>query len=1647
MHPFGGLRLSHGHKISDALISDSYEAKGSIDNSGTLDIGTLKNASLTNKKQATIASAQSNITNEATGNLTVNVAYSGDALVNKGQATVESFTGKSLNNSGSKLAVNKMTLTNGATFTNTATTGATVGTLNVTNGSVSGAGNLAVTGKATIAATTTFDQNKLTAKDLAVAGTLTTTDLTVTGSLKNDKTITSTGNADLTNLTQNASGTTTLQVATLKGTGKIDGTLTAKDALTFADGSTYTGAGAITAQKALNVNGNVTMTNKVVAKGDTTIATGKALTAKGLSLQKANVTGTLSNQGAAGTIANLNMTAGAKLANNDTLTVDTLSAGTGVTYTQTGTTATLTTKDGSWFKNSTINLHGGQLDRVAHGLGTGNTYTVKATGANQIPGGNLNNDSWKNGMSILKVGTLTGENSVELLEGGLLEVKNLELDQNTMGGKTLTLNGGAIETTLEEMFEGVKVEALNYETVDGNGKIEVSGASVLGVSNIGTVQKSIKDHATLTGGDLVFNNSITVDQVSKVSEALNQVSGGNVTVHFTGQTDKVFTVDVANSLITANDPTKVVFDSSTLYARDTTTGETGKTLYVGGQDSDGVKLNGTIGFSNVVETEKVVIQDGKGLALVGKGDKNYGSLVGDNGSVDIKGENSELVLGTTYRQNLTGKLNTVNIVEGGKLLAKGGDYKVTTITANASSVETLAGGKVTTDALSVTGIGAKLNNKGTIVAKSFTDDQNTVSLNKGALEVGKATTLAGKMTNQTGGSIKVNGALTVTGKLVNEAASVNRAGATGIEVAGLNVTAGEAVVNSGVIKSTGVNTITGKSVNAMKDGKWAFANKKGGVVDFTAGKTTIGEARSKAAGQTVFYNEDGTVKFGDVHIERLAVLYNKATAEKGDAVIEVGNLTMDGLATLNNSGTILGNVTSNGTIRNSGTMAGKQFATYTSFAAREPSKNEINNTLVNASDGQIGYYDIVAVNGQLQNEGKVFAGELILDGKSTSAAVENGGKLINTGKADAKPEDKKGYVEADHTELKNGAQLIQTANGSFTSNTLTINDTSIIDINTGTFSVVESLDLLGGTVALKDVKSTINLKKAFEGSIALDSGELVLGYIGSKGESVAFPKVEGVNAVLVGRDAPLTIGQKGKLAVGVGAKDKLATMGDSSAWFGGDSMFVVNTGKLTVVDVNGSGDGKTVAALVGQGSLNVDTGAKIHFDKLGYGKYYVTKDFAEELLGEGSWEDNITYSENVGDKAVKLEQDENGNIIMTVVKNDKPVDPDKPVNPDKPGVVFPTTSVDNIIHAVIDDPDNRDASRTDVVGFINRVVEPEYLPEAQMVPVINEVAQIGAVGGVLNQGMTLVGNVMDQTERHLSYEDIHFKNGQLQTWDGVRFWANALGQKVDVSGADFTGGSASYDGENYGFIFGGDLATNDGFRFGGAFAYQMGKVDSKGGVVSTSNETDAYSLMGYAAKQFGQVNVIGSLGYTHLSSDVEQTLPGSMGLGAHTLKAKNDVVTAGVKGEMHFKLADNVAAVPYVGLRAVTVLSSDDTSKLGGKDAFHYDNDTLMQVQMPIGISFHGMNTMASGWMTRGVFDVSVTPVFGDKDTETTVSVKGLKATDKVTSDFADGVTGAIRIGYSAEKDNLSFGGELGVSVGEMRNSAVTFGLGARYRF
>ena len=1625
-----------------------------------------------------------------TGTSTVTNAKGATLDMSAGDAKMTALTGNGTTKLGTATATGK--IANSGQMTSTGLV--TAGSFDQTEGKA-GLHSLTVNGLANVTGGELATTETLTAQSMINKGIVNAKDLTVSQSLQNDKTLTSTGTADITNLVQSATGSAQLNIATLKGTGTIANTVVANGNLTIDGAANYSGAGSVDAKADLNVAGNMLMTGGVKGAGLTTVAAGKTLKANGLTLNSTDISGTVESLGDA-TIANLNMKEGATLKNAGTMTVTAKTALNNVTYEQTGANSKITVADGGWFDNSTVNLFGGVIDRRDQSIGTGNTYTVKSESYHgSIPGGNVENDAWKQGMSILKVSKLTTDNTFNIQAGGLLEVKNLVMTEGSGQGTTLTLANGAMETTLDQFFAGVKADALEWEAIDESGRIEVSGSSALGVTQIGALNEGITEHIKFTGGDLIFNDAIDVGQVQKVTETLAPL--GDVTVHFSGKTNKVLTVDVANRLVDANTPTKIIFDKNSLYAR-TDDDPAGKHLYVGGDAGpDGVGMKGGIGFQNVKLTDNVTVQAGAEFALIGEENGNYSALVGDTaGTVTTTGEGSKFIIGTLGRNNMTGKLEKATATAGGTVFAKGGDYQITTLEAtDGGKIETGAANKTTVTTLTVTGANSTLTNAGQLVAQSYTDDANTVATNSGTLTVTDATNLLGTTTNKTGGVMKFNGALTVTGKLINEASTLNGRASSGIEVASLNVVSNEAVDNSGLIKSLGENTISGGADNAFRQGKYAFHNKKGGVADLSAGKTTIGETVVGAAGgsapkEVVFFNE-GQAKFADVELTNRAMLVNR----NKDSVMEIGTLDMHELSTLNNLGTLTAQtLNAHGMVRNAGTINGGQInvANFSNLAkvadgqgmivgeelnvAEGGNFSNAEGAMVDASKAEVN----LATQSKFRNAGLMFArtmslaenssvenlGQLSIDdlevsegadhtNKKGAEAVHNnvtvsGGKYLNEVGAKTTINEALtvtgGIFEnhGDATVMKNVAisgkgevhQLGEA--GSFTvTEDMSIADNAKFIMTSGKLAVTNGVDFKGGTIdflgqqqpELKQVEASLMLKGDIEGTLNIDTAKVTVGQWSYATTLKASDKLPEANSMLVADVAPLKIGANGKLAVGSGAREKAETMTAGSAWFGGDSLFVIDTSKMTTLDKGGS------AALVGNGTgtLAIDKGAKLHVANVGWGDYYVTKDFADEVMAEGSWDVNNTFSPNDPGKKLTITQDKDGNVLLTVGSGDIA---------DK----LPDVGTDSIINGVITDPALRDPNDKGVIGFISKVVEDGIVAAENQTDVINQVTQIGASGGVMVQNMTLVGNVMDQVDRHMSYEDVHFASGKLQAWDGARLWANALGQKLDVSGADMSGSSASFDGENVGFIMGADLMAQNGLRYGAAFGYQMGDMSSTGHLVSTKNESDAYSLTGYLAKDFGQFNVIGSLGYTRVDSDVEQSL-GFMDHGKHTLDASADIITAGIKGEMHIAMNDNVAFVPYVGLRAVTVLSQDDTSKMGGKNAFNYSTDTLTQWQMPIGFSVQGVNKTSDGWTGRGLFDVSVTPVFGDKSADTTVTATGVKGADNVTADFADSVTGAVRIGFSAEKDNLSFGGDLGVSVGDMRDSAISFGLNARYRF
>lgn len=1685
-------------------------SKGTLTGTGTITSQSFSNAAradLTNLTTGAItASGETNVSGKLTGTSTAqfdagaegtiaeaeiagNITHAGNQTITTlansaeisntgGVLTVETLTGASqiTNADGATLAFANGTQ-NAASLQNNGT--ANLGTFTA-SGDISNAKDLTATGKVTaqnfrqtagtstvtdLQATTALEtagtftaSGSVTAAQANNTGTFSTKNLMVTGSMQNSSSLTSTGTADITNFTQSA-GSAKFAAATLKGTGSLAGSVESSGVLTFAENSNYSGAGTISSASDLMVRGDVLMTSSVTAQGKATVAAGKTLKANGFDLATTDISGILEETGT-GTIDNLTMRTGATLKNAGHLTISKSSAIDGVTYQQEDD-GSITMSDGKWFSNSTINVFGGTIVRGENGLGSGNTYNIKNEAAGDLDSGALDPD-WQDSRTVVSVDTMDMGSTVNLLEGGVLDVENISFTAEG-SQKLLNFQGGALVTTLDQIFTDVTSDAIDMEAVDAEtGRVEIKG-SVIGLTSVGDFNTGIREHTLFKTGDIVFEDaSITVDLVADVSKRIASVTeeGGTIDLHFTGSTAQVFTADVANRVIDANADPKVraIFDTSTLYVRNDANPSGGKTLLIADSDeADSVRIKDDIGFRNVLETELVKIKDGHEFALIGT--TEGGSLIGTNGAVEVSGAGSTFTLGTLGRADaLTGTVAKVTLTEGGRLYGKNQSYTVVEIDAQNGKVETGAGGTLNTANLKF-GAAGVLANAGTINATNWQDAVGTQSVNNGMLKVTNDATVAGMLETGKGAATVFENKLTVTGKVTNKSQGRNQ----GMEVGALDVAVNDGFVNEGNLLVKGdTNILAGNDSASSSTKTYAFHNKASGIADLSGGKLTIGGVEAgdtaREAGDPIFAvaMNEGQLKLGEAEIAAGSQLQNAA-----DAQVSATNLKVaaGGLLWNKTDGIVSADtLTAQGSVRNFGTLSVKNG----DFAGTETSQTIANNGVMlfrtfslSAGADFLNAGTMRAEDATLSDAETEYKNE---EGKTaefnnltvaSGASYENLGtlkvydSLTVTGEGSVLTNRNEGTVANDIT-IADGASLAQAA-GAFTGNTLKIEGGELL-VTGGDFSAVGGVEFTDGLISYwgtdkETVTGTLALKSEIGGAIAVENASLALGrYQVDAPETWVDNGLPSAKHVFSANYAPLDLGAKGKLAVGENAVAKAETMQAGDAWFGSDSLFVIDT-KTGMTNVENGEGGTTIAALVGSGNLSVENGAKLHIKNVGWGSYYVTKDFADEKLANGSWQDFLTFDPADSGKDVVLKQDADGNVILTVVRDENP---DTPDNPDDPSVDFPSVAMSGLVQEVISNPNLRDPRMGGAIGFFNKVVELD--DEAAMVETINSVGNFISVAGVASQNVTFATNVADMTERHLAFEDVHFKNGSLRSWDGVRLWANALGQHVEQSGAGYEGGSADYDGWNTGFIFGGDLIASNGLRFGAAFAAQRGNLDSNGNVVSTKNEADAFSLVGYAAKDFGRLNVIGTLAYTNVESDLEQSF-GVVGMGKHKLEMSNDVFEATVKGEFRMPLTESLSVIPYAGLRVVSVSSDDATSKIDGKKAFRYDVDSVLQFQMPIGASVQTSFTTDSGWNLRGLADLSVTSVFGDKDVDADVRGYGLNAVDRTRGTVSDDVAGALRVGFSAERDGFAVGGELEYAKGGAVDDGITFGINARYRF
>ena len=663
--------------------------------------------------------------------------------------------------------------------------------------------------------------------------------------------------------------------------------------------------------------------------------------------------------------------------------------------------------DRGFFENSTLNIMGGVFDasevRDAEGNVTGllGNNVVNISGTNKTPIIN-NEDSaedkahYKDNLTQVLAGVVNSDTTVNIMEGGVLDVAEIKLDGSK--ADTINLKGGVLQTSADQIFGSVTTEAIRIDAADPETGTVQLPTTVLTATTVGAVKDEIKTGLNVESGNLAldddwFSSSLIVSVTDKIANAFENAA--DLTINFLGKMTAPFTVTTANDLETEGlDVVKnpgIVLNTTTLhnefadeYNKENDANQTVRGLVIGAasNDENTNSINISMGFKDITHADKVTIEGGKELVLVGNAvnaipEASFGDDANkllkdaaDGGSIDVN--DGKFTFGSHGGSTPTvGWILSSNIGENGSLEAKNGEFADWTI-ANKGNVHVHSNAILHTNSL--TGNGAAVNE-----GKLSLDEKDGT---------GPTFDVAGSFTNKGENSVldasKVE-KVTVSGTHVNEGkadykdmlvaeggSSTNSGTEQGniLTVEGSHANTGTSIWNGVTVADKGKGENAGKlDVGSVFDVLGEFLNK-GAEAVLDATKTAV----TNVAGSL---RNEGTANYDDMTIADGGKSEN-AGFEKGDI------LTVATGAEHSNSGTSIWN---NVTVQDGATST-----------VEEGAKETINDAYVVAGDrtnkGEVDATGVenTEVTGTLDNQGTSNYDDMTVEagGKSDNSGYEKG---------------------------------------------------------------------------------------------------------------------------------------------------------------------------------------------------------------------------------------------------------------------------------------------------------------------------------------------------------------------------------------------------------------------------------------------------------------------------------------------------------------------------------------------------------------------------------------------------------------------------------------------------------------------------------
>ena len=1480
-------------------------------------------------------------------------------------------------------------------------TSSNAGTLNSTTAALT-SGTLTNTG--------TLDIGTLTGSaglTLQTGGTAQIDALTYDGTITN-----ASGNTVITAMTLNSG-------ATLANTGTITGETFAIAGTASNDGTmTYTGAGTLT--NTFTNNGTLTANGLAVnANGHLTLASGSKATLGAVTLNDGDLTVRTANHGITSIAASNN----AVISNDQNLEISITSAE-GVVYNQTA--GSLKSTSGQWFSNSNLNISGGKLERET--LGEGNTYVISGATPGSFTDQTQVGSGWKDNQTVFTIETLDSSSSVKVSSGGVIEADSIALES-----QTFTFDGGALTSSLDQMFDGVTEEAFNIMT-DEEASITTE---VLGASNVAGISDDFGNNIAFTenGGTIVLTDAaVTTGAVAASSAALKSLAGdgaSNVNVVYTGtittstSSGQGFYHDTFEALKAEQQKVQepasefiepgVIFSGMTYTNRDKEGGTAKDAVTVGASaEGDSYLLDQSIGFKAVADASSVTVKGGKKFVLVGDAVSETELVGTTNGAVTVKGDGSVFQLGTTGVSGAKGHLGTVTVADNGAFSSKAGAYRVDTLnlTAGTGSVDSDA---VLTIAAVSDAAGASMTNAGTLTytaAATFNADYT----NKKAMTLQNGATVNGAFSNEKGAELTSSGTLTFA--------------------------SGAAVMNAGTIRQTGAATTIERDFTNAADAKFAAAESDVSVSGKTY--TNVGD----------FASADLSIAKGG----RLTTGSGSLTYAKDMTVTSTGAASVNGMLAVDTidvqgsfrKGAKANVIVGEGAISDFISLNSAYKTRLDALGVNIDSQNQLaarNGIMLMAAgpaytlDSTATDEDVLGFDGEYGNTltDAVWEDEQKTTVSASSAAMAEGnysvGLVGDTTFADKSSLTTIGtfYID-DALSMGEGTSFANRgwddeANGRYATGRVVVRDA--LTLAAGAQADFEELWIAeagryetaaGGSGEVLRMKGGDYVQTG--GFARWDKADFTKGAVSVQKGTLAFGMTEKDLEGLTKKDAVLALGA-GTLAmndVSIAVGDAGATqLGAGDIFFGDESALVFTTANL---------DGK--APLVStDGKLTVEKGSELVLANASLGRHYLGDEIDLSGIEEGAWtgEDFV----NKTGQEVTFGADEDG-VYLVVGTED--------VTKTQMNAAAP-----NIVNAVLASPERGFDAADAGVAFISRVLDDQYAgtaSEAAKGAMLNSVMMTGIASGTDAYALDTVDAAASMIDARLSLANAGKAAAGTPQKGGL--WAQATGGKWKTDDLDAPAGMASgYDADAYGFMLGADAVLPGEWTVGLAAGYQTGDLESEGDFAKTTTDVDSWGVYAYGAKRIGSFNLTAQLGYTQFSADAEQALPGSLGMGKAEASPDSSVISAGIGAEWAIDMKP-VTIVPHAAVRWLYADFDGYAVEIGGRRAFDVASDEANVFQIPVGVAA-SMSTQAGGWTLRPYADVAVVANFGDTDRAYDISNAAMGASDALGYDIAGDFVGKLSLGIAAETKTVTVGLKYTGAAGDAGKQAHALTGEVKWRF